>query len=44
MTNAQEIQQELLLKEIRTAYWELNHSIPTIKDMEEMESFEEVMA
>jgi len=31
------IHQELLLKEIRTAYWELNHSIPTRAELEKLE-------
>jgi hypothetical protein len=38
----QELKQELLVKEIRTAYWEMNHSVPTLSDLDELE--EEVLA
>jgi uncharacterized Fe-S cluster-containing radical SAM superfamily protein len=37
MKTMEKIQQELLLKEIRTAYWELNHSIPTRLELEKLE-------
>lgn len=37
MNRTEKIHQELLLKEIRTAYWELNHSIPTRLELEKLE-------
>jgi hypothetical protein len=37
MRSMQELQQELLIKEIRTAYWQLNHTVPTVKEMDELE-------
>jgi len=37
MKNMQQAQNELLLKEIRTAYWEMNHCIPTLKEIDELE-------
>jgi hypothetical protein len=32
----QQTQNELLLKEIRAAYWEMNHCIPTLKEIDEL--------
>jgi hypothetical protein len=37
----QKLQEELLIKEMRTAYWQLNHTVPTMK---EMEDFVEVLS
>jgi hypothetical protein len=37
MKDTDEIRQELLLKEIRTAYWELNHRIPSMTDLDKLE-------
>ncbi len=41
MRTIQEAQQELLVKVMRVAYWEKNHSIPTMSDLEGLE--EEVL-
>jgi hypothetical protein len=37
MKRANEIRQELLLKEIRTAFWEMHHSIPSMAELEKLE-------
>lgn len=38
MRTTQELRNELLLKEIRTAYWELNHRIPSRSEIDALES------
>ena len=37
MKTMQQAQQELLVKTMRVAYWERNHNIPTMADIEELE-------
>jgi hypothetical protein len=37
MKKAEQIQQELLLKEIRVAFWEMHHSIPSATDLDRLE-------
>lgn len=37
MRTMQEAKQELLIKAMRVAYWEQNHNIPTMTEIEEME-------
>ncbi len=41
MKSVEKIRQELLLKEIRGAFWEMNGSIPSAAELEKLE---EVMA
>lgn len=40
MRTTQELRNELLLKEIRTAYWELNHSVPNKAELDALEALE----
>jgi hypothetical protein len=40
MRTMQRMREELLLKEIRTAYWELNHSVPNKAELEALEALE----
>jgi hypothetical protein len=42
MKKIDQLRQELLLKEIRTAYWEMNHRIPSVADLDRLEA--EVLA
>ena len=37
MKTTEQIHQELLLKEIRTAFWEMHHSIPSMAELEKLE-------
>jgi hypothetical protein len=37
MKTREQIHQELLLKEIRTAFWEMHHSIPSMTELEKLE-------
>ncbi len=37
MKSQEQIHQELLLKEIRTAFWEMHHSIPSMTELERIE-------
>lgn len=37
MRTIQEAQQELLVKAMRVAYWERNHKIPSLSELEELE-------
>jgi hypothetical protein len=37
MKSVGKIRQELLLKEIRTAFWEMHHSIPSMAELEKLE-------
>ena len=37
MRTISEIRNELVLKEIRTAYWEHNHSVPSMTELRQIE-------
>lgn len=37
LKSTEQIHQELLLKEIRTAFWEMHHSLPSMLDLERLE-------
>jgi hypothetical protein len=40
MRTMQKTREELLLKEIRTSYWELNHSVPNKAQLDALETLE----